>query len=73
MEQEELHVSNSFYSADRTAHFKIVVAALIAGIAVVSVAISVRLRSDHGNTRSARVIKAGEFVKIASLSGLSVR
>jgi hypothetical protein len=36
-------VSHSIYSADRMTHLKIVVAALIAGIAAACVGISVRL------------------------------
>ena len=73
VEQQELSVNHSFYSADRMTHLKIVVAALIAGIAAVGVGISVRLRSDDGDARSARVIKAFEVVTITSLSANLVR
>jgi hypothetical protein len=73
VEQQELSVNHSLYSADRLTHLKIVVAALIAGIAVVGVGISMRLRSDDGDARSARVIKAGEVVTITSSSANPVR
>jgi hypothetical protein len=53
-------VNHSIYSADRMTHLKIVVVAMIAGVALVSVGISVRLSSDDGDARTARVIKAGK-------------
>jgi hypothetical protein len=73
LEQQELSVNHSLYSADRVTHLKIVVAALIAAIAVVGVGISVRLRSDDGDARGTRMIRAGEVVTITSLSGNPVR
>jgi hypothetical protein len=73
VEQQELSVNHSFYSADRMTHLKIVVVALIAGIAVVGVGISVRLRSDDGDARSARLIKAGAVVTITSSIANPVR
>lgn len=66
-------MNHSIYSADRMAHLKIVVAALIAAIAVVGVGISVSLRSDDGDARTARVIKAGNPVTITSSSANLVR
>jgi len=61
-------VNHSIYSADRMTHLKIVVLALIAGVAVVSVGISARLSSDDGDARTARVIKAGKVVTVSSSS-----
>ena len=61
-------MNHSIYSADRVTHLKIVAAALIAAIAVVGVGISVRLRSDDGDARTARTIKAGQHVTITSSS-----
>jgi transposase len=66
VEQQEPFVNHSIYSADRVTHLKIVVIALIAGIAVLS--IGVRLSSDDGGARTARVMKAGKVVTITSSS-----
>jgi hypothetical protein len=73
LEQQEISVNHSLYSADRVTHLKIVVAALIAGIAVVGVGISVHLSSDDGDVRTARVIRAGKLVTITSSSAGLVR
>ncbi len=59
------------YSADRSTHLKIVVVALVAGIAVAGFGISARTYSDDGYTQTARVIKAGKPVTITN-SGASV-
>ena len=65
-------MNHSIYSADRTTHLKIVVVALVAGIAVAGFSISARaINSDDGYTQTARVIKAGKPVAITS-SGASV-
>ena len=63
-------MNHSIYSADRTTHLKIVVVALIAGIAVAGFGISART-SDDSYTQTARVLKAGKPVAITS-SGASV-
>ena len=73
VEQQEPSVNHSIYSADRMTHLKIVVVALIAGVAVVSVVISVRLSSDDGDARTARVIKAGKVVTVSSSSASRLR
>ena len=58
-------MNHSIYSADRTTHLKIVVVALVAGIAVAGFGISARTTSDD-YTQTARVIKAGKAVTITS-------
>jgi hypothetical protein len=58
-------MNHSIYSADRSTHLKIVVVALVAGIAVVAFGISARTYSDD-YTQTARVIKAGKAVAVTS-------
>ena len=64
-------MNHSIYSADRTTHLKIVVVALVVGIAVAGFGISARTTSDEGFTQTARVMKAGKPIMITS-SGNSV-
>jgi hypothetical protein len=59
-------MNHSIYSADRTTHLKIVVVALVAGIAVATFGVSARINSDEGYTQTARVIKAGKPVTVTS-------
>jgi hypothetical protein len=66
-------MNHSIYSADRTTHLKIVVVALVAGIAVAGFSISARNNSDDGYTQTARVIKAGKAVTITSTNSSVVR
>jgi hypothetical protein len=66
-------MNHSIYSADRMTHLKIVVVALIAGVAVAGFGISARINSDEGYTQSARVIKAGKPVTITSSEASVVR
>jgi hypothetical protein len=66
-------MNHSIYSADRSTHLKIVVVALIAGIAVAGFSISARNSSDEGYTQTARVIKAGKPVAITSSTNTLVR
>ena len=63
----------SIYSADRSTHLKIVVMALVAGIAVAGFGISARTFSDDGSTQTARVIKAGKPVVVTSSNTSMVR
>jgi hypothetical protein len=64
-------VNHSFYSADRSTHLKIVVVALVVGIAVTGVALSSRPKLDAGSPQTAGIIKAGKPIAITS-SGTSV-
>jgi hypothetical protein len=66
-------MNHSIYSADRSTHLKIVVVALVAGIAVAGFGISARTSSDEGFTQTARVIKAGKPVAITSTNASVVR
>jgi hypothetical protein len=66
-------MNHSIYSADRSTHLKIVVVALIAGIAVAGFSISARTNSDDGYTQTARVIKAGKPVAVTSSDTSLVR
>jgi hypothetical protein len=65
-------MNHSIYSADRMTHMKIVVVALIAGIAVAGLGISARSNSED-YTQTARVIKAGQPVVVTSSSASLVR
>ncbi len=65
-------MNHSIYSADRSTHLKIVIVALVAGIAVVGFGISARTSSDE-YTQTARVIKAGKPVAISSSNTMVVR
>ena len=65
-------MNHSIYSADRSTHLKIVVVALVAGIAVVGLGISARTNSDD-YTQTAHVIKAGKPVAITSSNTSMVR
>jgi hypothetical protein len=64
-----LHMNHSIYSADRTTHLKIVIIALVIGIAGIGFGLSTR--ADMGSTQSAGVIKAGKPILTTS-SGLAV-
>jgi hypothetical protein len=66
-------MNHSIYSADRTTHLKIVVVALVAGIAVAGFAISTRMSADGGYTQTARIIKAGKPVAVTSSGAMVVR
>jgi hypothetical protein len=64
-------MNHSFHSADRATHLKIVVVALVAGIAVAAFGISTRSSVDYSQT--AHVIKAGKPVAITSSDSSTIR
>ncbi|SHN85856.1 hypothetical protein [Bradyrhizobium erythrophlei] len=64
-------MNHSIHSADRATHLKIVVMALVAGIAVAGFALSAHVSSDYAQT--ARVLKAGKPVVLTSSDTSIVR
>ena len=64
-------MNHSFHSADRATHLKIVVVALVAGIAVAAFGITARSNVDYSQT--AHVIKAGKPVMVTSTDTTAVR
>ena len=66
-------MNHSIYSADRSTHLKIVVVALVAGIAVAAFGISARTYSDDSFAQTARVIKAGKAVTVTNSNTYVVR
>ena len=66
-------MNHSIYSADRPTHLKIVVVALVAGIAVAAVGLSARLNTDDGYAQTAHAIKAGKPITVTSSEASVVR
>ena len=66
-------MNHSIYSADRSTHLKVVVAALVAGIVVVGLGIGVRASADDGYAQTVRVLKAGKPVAVTSTNASMVR
>ena len=66
-------MNHSIHSADRSTHLKIVVVALVAGIAVAAFGISARTNSDFTQTAQTHVMKAGKPVVITSSQTSTVR
>jgi len=67
-------MNHSIHSADRATHLKIVVVALVGGIAVAAFAIAARTNSDFSQTaQSTQVVKAGKPVAITSSGASTVR
>jgi hypothetical protein len=64
-------MNHSIHSADRTTHLKIVVVALVAGIAVAAFGISARTGSEF--TQTAHVVKAGKPLVVTSSDLTKVR
>ena len=64
-------MNHSIHSADRSTHLKIVVMALVAGIAVAGLGISARTNADYSQT--AHVVKAGKIVTVTSSDASLVR
>jgi hypothetical protein len=69
--RREAQMNHSFHSADRATHLKIVVVALVAGIAVAAFGITTRSNVDY--TQTAHVIKAGKPVALTSTDTSAVR
>jgi hypothetical protein len=65
-------MNHSIHSADRSTHLKIVVVALVAGIAVAGFGISARTNSSDF-TQTAHVVKAGKAVVVTSSNTSLVR
>jgi hypothetical protein len=67
-------MNHSIHSADRSTHLKIVVVALMAGIAVAGFGISARSNSDFTQTaQSTHVMKAGKPVVVTSSDISTIR
>jgi hypothetical protein len=66
-------MNHSIYSADRTTHLKIVVIALVIGIAGVGLGLSARSSVDTGLTQTAGVIKAGKLIVTTSSDARIIR
>jgi hypothetical protein len=64
-------MNHSIHSADRATHLKIVVVALVAGIAVAGFGISARTSSDY--TLTAHVIKAGKPMTVTNSDTSMIR
>jgi hypothetical protein len=64
-------MNHSIHSADRATHLKIVVAALVAGMAVAGFGISARTSSDY--TQTAHVIKAGKPMTVTNSDTSMIR
>jgi hypothetical protein len=66
-------MNHSIYSADRTTHLKIVVIALVIGVAGMVLGLSSRANSGAGSTQTAGVVKAGKPVLTTSSDALVIR
>jgi hypothetical protein len=64
-------MNHSIHSADRATHLKIVVVALVAGVAVAAFGIAARTNVDYSQT--AHVVKAGKPVVVTSSDTSMVR
>jgi len=64
-------MNHSIHSADRSTHLKIVIVALVAGIAVAALGISARSSTDYSQT--AHVMKAGKPIAVTSSDAMLVR
>ena len=65
-------MNHNFHSVDRATHLKIVVVALVAGIAVTAFGIAARTSVDYSQTAS-HVIKAGKPVVVTSSDNTMMR
>ena len=63
----------SIYSTDRTTHLKIVVVALVAGVAIAGLGLSSHVNFDAASTRTAGVVKADKPLAMTSSDALVTR
>jgi hypothetical protein len=67
-------MNHSIHSADRSTHLKIVVVALVAGIAVAAFGIATHTNSEFTQTaQTTQVVKAGKPVVVTSSGTSTVR
>jgi hypothetical protein len=67
-------MNHSIHSADRATHLKIVVVALVAGVAVAAFGIAARSNVDYSQTaQTNHVIKAGKPVVVTSSGTSEIR
>jgi hypothetical protein len=64
-------MNHSIHSLDRSTHLKIVVLALVAGMAVAGFGFSARTNTDY--TQTAHVIKAGKPMTVTSSDAMLLR
>jgi hypothetical protein len=64
-------MNHSIHSADRATHLKIVLVALVAGVALASFGMATRSSVDYSQT--VQIIKAGKPVAITSSNDAMVR
>jgi hypothetical protein len=70
---QEAQVNHSIYSADRGTHLKIVMIALVAGIALAGLGLSSRDKGGDGYAHEARIVKAGKPVMVTDSTSALVR
>jgi hypothetical protein len=70
---QEAQVNHSIYSADRGTHLKIVMIALVAGIALAGLGLSSRDNAGDGYAHEARIVKAGKPVMVTDSTSAVVR
>ena len=63
----------SIYSADRSTHLKIIVVALVAGIAVAGLGLASHVSSDGTSTQTAGIYKAGKPMMVTSSDAMVAR
>ena len=67
-------MNHSIHSADKATHLKIVVVALVAGIAVAAFGIAARTNVDDSQTaQTTHLVKAGKPVAVTSSGASEIR
>jgi hypothetical protein len=67
-------MNHSIHSADKATHLKIVVVALVAGIAVAAFGIAARTNVDYSQTaQTTHLVKAGKPVAVTSSGASEIR